>query len=405
MSKRRGKGEGHIKKVTLKSGVTAWRGWLTVGYRANGNPIRRTVQRRTREEVRAGMVKLREKYQVGLDLEAERMRLDTLLDKWFEHWKATNDHKKRTPETYTWAIKRIKAGMGNPMVTNVTPLKLQTWLNAQAEDLKKGSLNLLRVVLSAAFHHAQVWRVRPDNPAEGLKLPKVDADERRIISREHAQQLIQELSSERLGLAVALTYLTAMRPGEAAALRWRDLDLDAQRITVTGTHNIVNGEIIRERPKTKRGERSLRIVPELRPWIEAQRERTANERAAMGERWQSDEEGLIFVRESDGGRISNHTIYALSRRVSERVGIGAVGPRILRRSMLSYLAHVGVESKVRAAIGGHTTSVTEKHYHEVAQDETDAAIEHMRTIIGSFSPPGESIGNAIGNAENKANDV
>jgi len=399
MSKRRGKGEGHIKKITLSSGTTAWRGWITVGYRANGTPIRRSVQRRTRDEVRVGLAQLREKYQVGIDLDAERMRLDALLDKWLEHWTATEPHKQRTPETYRWAIKRIQAGFNNPLVVSITPIKLQTWVSAQT-DLKKGSLGLIRVVLHAAFRQAQLWRIRPDNPAEGLRLPALDRDPRTTISAEQAQQLLEALATERLGLAVALTYLTAIRPGEAAALRRQDIDLTSHRLTVDGTHNVVHRVIVRERPKSQRGHRIIAIVPELLPWIEVQIARIDAERAAMGERWTAEDEGLLFVRETDGGRISNHQIYQVARRVAERVGIGTVGPRILRRSMLSYLAQAGVDSKVRAALGGHTTSVTEQHYHEVDQRETDAAIDLMRPLLGSIGVPRpDSRSNADSNAE------
>jgi integrase len=396
---KRGAGEGHIKRITLRSGKTAWRGWLTVGYRANGTPIRRSVQRRTRDEVRVALVQLREKYQQQgkIDFDSEQMRLDTLLDKWLAHFEATASHKKRTPATYGWAIARIKAGLGNPLVVKVTPMKLQSYLTQEGESLKRGSISLLRAVLNGAFRQALLWRIRSDNPAIGIKLPRsVATDERKIITTAQAQTLLSELVAERIGLAVAFTYILGMRPGEAAALRHQDIDLDACELTIRGTHNVVGQTIVREEPKSKRGQRTIHIVPELRPWIEQHQARARAERIMMGEAWPEPDEDLLFVRESDGGRISNHLIYQLSRRIAERVGIGKVGPRILRRSMLSHLAQSGIGAKVRAALGGHTEEITEHHYHEVDQSETRAAIELLRPTIPHI--PDDSASNAGSNA-------
>jgi hypothetical protein len=86
MTKRRSAGRGNIEKIKLRSGKTAYRGWLTVGYRLDAEgkkrPIRRTVQAPTKGEVEDGLDGLRARYRVGVDLDAERMRLRILFDKW-----------------------------------------------------------------------------------------------------------------------------------------------------------------------------------------------------------------------------------------------------------------------------------------------------------------------------------
>ena len=399
---RRGAGEGHVKKITLRSGKAAWRGWLTVGYRPNGTPIRRTVQRHTRDEVRDELTRMREKYRIGLDLQAEAaMRLGALLDKWLAHFEATQEHKRRTPATYTWAINRAKAQLGDPLVARVTAIELQDAITALGATLKPKSVNVIRVVLAGAFRQAQLWRIRPDNPADGLRLARAAAtddegaaaDDRRTLSPEEARRLLQALLDERLGLAVALTYAVGIRPGEAAALRIEDIDLEENTITIAGSHNMVDGEVLREAPKSRRGRRTLPLPAELRPWVERQIARARNERQAMGARWPAPDERLLFVRETDGGRLSNHQLYTVARRVAERAGLGKVGPRILRRSMLSSLEAAGVDPKVRAAIGGHTTAVTEKHYsdREGAPAEVGAALGHMAHALSSLStaPPPE----------------
>lgn len=393
---RRGPGEGHITKIRLASGKTAYRAWLTVGYKVDAEgakrPVRRTVQRRTYQATADALARLREKYKVDLDLAAEaELRLAVLFEKWLDHFIATYKPKKRTPGTYRWAIGHARAQLGDPLVARVTPLHLQEALNQLGQKLSPKSVNLVRVVLDGAFTQAVLWRIRPDNPAADLKLPRERATgpeaPRRVLTAEQGAAYLAALQAERLGLAVALTYAVGIRPSESAALRIEDIDLDALTITITGGHNVAENQIEREDPKSRRGLRTLPLPAELAPWVRQRIARVQNERAAMGERWTAPDEDLLFVRETDGGRLSNHQIYQVARRVAERAGLGTVGPRVLRRSMLSLLANQGVDPKVRAAIGGHTTAITEKHYHEVDQAEVSAAMGRMASLLPALPVP------------------
>lgn len=403
MSARRGAGEGHIKRIRLKSGRQVWRAWLTVGYRANGTPIRRTAQRATRQLAVEALARLRERYAPGanLDLAAEgSMRLHQLLDRWIVFRREKAKAKARSVRTYEWAADKLKAATPhNPLIARLTPLHLQDVLNQLPETLAPKSLNLCRVALKGAFAKAMDWRLRTDNPAAKLALPERERDEpeRRIITPAEADRLFAALADERFGLAVALTYAVAARPGEAAALRRQDIDLEAGTLTISAGHNRTRAGIKRERPKSGRGVRVLTIPAGIRPWIAQQLARAANERAAMGAEWSAPDEGLLFVRESDGGPISADQLYDTSRRVSEAIGLGVVTPRILRRSVLSLLGRQGVSPKVRAAIGGHTAEVTDQYYREVAQDEIDAAMAQVlisTPIRGQHSEQRDGAGDA-----------
>lgn len=389
-NRRRGPGEGNIEKVTLKSGKTAYRGWITVGYKVGEDgkkrAVRRSVQHRRHDAVVEGLAKLREKYRADLDLKAEvEMRLSTLFDKWLEHFIATTPHKKRTPVTYRWAIEHAKTQLGDPLVARVLPRQLQEVLNTLGQKYAGTSLNLVRVVLDGAFGQAVLWRIRPDNPAANLKLPRERADAtpapRRVLTADEGRSFVDALQAERLGLGAALTYAVGMRPGEAVALRVQDFDLERCTVTIAGTHTTIEGKVEREAPKSRRGERTVPFAPELAPWVRQRIARVQNERVVMREQWTAPDEGLLFVRETDGGRLSNYHLYRVARRVAEQVGLGKVGPRVLRRSLLSQLAKQGVESKVRAAIGGHTTEITEKHYREVDPTEMSAAMGRVSSLL------------------------
>ena len=56
---------------------------------------------------------------------------------------------------------------------------------------------------------------------------------------------------------------TGLRTGEALALRWQDVDLDAGMLTVRGTVGRIGGRLVVSEPKT---DRSRRVVPLAPPW-------------------------------------------------------------------------------------------------------------------------------------------
>lgn len=56
---------------------------------------------------------------------------------------------------------------------------------------------------------------------------------------------------------------TGMRRGEALALRWSDVDLNAGLLMVRGTLGRVGGRLVISEPKTDRSRRTVRVAPPL----------------------------------------------------------------------------------------------------------------------------------------------
>jgi integrase len=391
-SKRRAAGEGHIKKIKLRSGRYAWRGWLTVGYKPDGRPIRRTVQGSTKDKVTEGLLKLRTRYKFSYDLDSEAsMTLAALLTRWEQHFIATKAPSDNTIIAYRWAIGKIQPHATRLLVGRVAPLQLQDILNHYQGIYKTKSLKLIKTVLHEVFEQAVKWRICADNPAKHIDIPQsrkdAQSDDRRIVSPEDGMRLVHELLQERNGLASVLTYALAMRPGESSALRGSDIDLrnpDAATVTIVKAHKVTLDRSIQPGdPKSKNGNRRLPIPPFLVTAFQQHLIRRETERRMMIDCWPAldPEEDLLFVRESDGGRIGAHEVYLVTRRVAERLGLGTVGPRILRRSILSTLAAQGVDAKVRAAIGGHTKQITEEHYREVAPAEVHQAMQSLAKVF------------------------
>ena len=77
-----------------------------------------------------------------------------------------------------------------------------------------------------------------------------------MLTPEQARQLFDALRDDRLLPLYLVTIHTGLRQGELLALRWSDVDLEADTLTVTGTLD----RKIRQRTDPKTG-KSRRIVP------------------------------------------------------------------------------------------------------------------------------------------------
>lgn len=396
MTKRRSPGQGHIKKIKLRSGATAYRGFLTVGYKLNAKgeqvPIKRTCQARTRREVDEGLERLRIKYRVGVDLDAEKMRLRQLLDKWLAHTEVVDKPPATTLTSYRWGATRICTALDNPLVVKVNPYQLQSTLFALGAELGRSALNTIRAVLRGAFGQAVIWRIITENPARDLELPKAEKEpERRALTVEEVGRFRAALKGERLELAALITVAFGTRRGETAAIKLAQIDQKAQTLTIDAQHQRNRGTKQIERVDTKGNDvRIFRVDEWLRLAIAQHVERLASERKAMGSAWTAPDEGLLFVRETDGGRLDGEQIYDVVTRAAKRAGLGKVRPHDLRRTLQSLLAVEGVDRNVRAEIAGHSDAdTTDKHYRLVYEGEAGTALSKMARILGLDQPAAE----------------
>jgi integrase len=87
--------------------------------------------------------------------------------------------------------------------------------------------------IRAFYKWCQIWEHRPDDPTRRITAPQPPKGLPRPISRADLHQLLSELPDE-LRRAVVLGAYAGLRVSEAAALDWRDIDVEARRARVTG---------------------------------------------------------------------------------------------------------------------------------------------------------------------------
>jgi integrase len=224
------------------------------------------------------------------------------------------------------------------------------------------------------------------NVVREVDRPKVDRAEADYLTPAQLRSVLDALRGNRIEPLILLLASTGLRVGEALALRWSDVDLDAEppRLRVTGTVRRVAGRVERTAPKSQRSRRTLplstAVVDSLRSWRKAQ----ASERLRAGTSWEGDQP-WVFTTESGRPLDQRNAARAYARALAtaELAGIPARF-HVLRHSVASaMLANGAVSIRTASEILGHsTTNLTADLYAHVAQDAKVTALGVVDAALG-----------------------
>jgi integrase len=261
------------------------------------------------------------------------------------------------------AITRDEAALGRP-VSAATLHRIHATLRAALNAAVRAGLIDVNPgrwpeLPKTARPRAQVWT--PALPerwrSEGWR-PVVG-----VWTAAQTAQFLRLMRDHRLYALFHLVALRGLRRGEAAGLRWSDLDLDAGTLTITRQLQQIGGRMATAPPKSDAGRRVIALD---RTTITALREhqvRQQAERGAAGNKWA--ESGYVFASLTGG----------------------PVGPdrltRLFRRLVAATLAlAAGADLRVVQDQLGHSTIVlTADTYTSVLLETARAAAERTAALL------------------------
>ena len=230
--------------------------------------------------------------------------------------------------------------------------------------------------LNAIFRLAKADGLVRTNPAEDLlvdraaleRTPKRGA----AITIEQYVKLVESLEL-RERLIVELVAIVGLRPGEAAALHWADINFEKGSLTVR--RRVYRGKI--NTPKTLNSSRigalPARVLAHLAEW------------RAVAEQ----PDGLVFP--SENGRtpvwVCNVLVRSLKPKAKE-LGFGDVNFQVLRRFQTSEGRRAGADDKVAADQRGHTVGVALANYTRTAVEEKRRAVQALESRL--YGPRSEA---------------
>jgi len=249
---------------------------------------------------------------------------------------------------FRWLTDCMIAEFGDTPLRNVSAFRVQGYINRMTKRDDAGSitngttLGHHRRAVHNVFARAVEWGYLSTNPAKAVKTPRPRPARERYLTHGEAGKLIAACRRD-VALIVRLMLNTALRPGEAVALKWPEVRLEANPPCLLVSES-----------KTGRP-RWVPLNGQAVEVLEASRARS------KGSEW------VFPGRAADGRRKGfKREFRAACKRAEIPHGLGADGvvPHTLRHTAISWMLQGGASLYAVGKVAGHSAaSMTERYGH------------------------------------------
>ena len=196
----------------------------------------------------------------------------------------------------------IVPGSGFVQIKDLQAIQVQQLYNEVEKRSSARMANLVHVTLHAALKQAVQNDMIPRNVTDKCIAPKYEPEKSRALALDEQQRFVKAIKGDRFELAFLLCLYAGLRRGEALALKWDDIDLEASTVHIDKTVvRVTNFEakegepktiVMLKAPKSKSSRRTVPIPKELIPLIKQHRAKKSQEKLCAGEQHQDN--GLLF---------------------------------------------------------------------------------------------------------------
>ena len=207
----------------------------------------------------------------------------------------------------------------------------------------------IQSALSDATRKGTVFR----NVADIADPPSISRSGRsmNVWSSEQLRVFLDEMAGYELFPLYFLAATTGMRRGELAGLRWRNVDLDAARLTVNQQVVSVEYELIEDDLKTASSRRTVDLDEQTIAMLRRHRRQQLEERMASGQR---SDDGFVFAR-PDSSPVHPDLISQTFQRFMDQSELPRIRLHDLRHTHATILLQQNVHPKVVSERLGHSS--------------------------------------------------
>ena len=304
----------------------------------------------------------------------------------------------KTADHWAYVIDtHIVPQLGHLRLTDITPAVVRRFYGAIRADrqladgrVRKGlsgtSARKVAIRLSAILSQAAVDGRITWNPCVAVRAPSVDTPEHEALTADEIHALLEALSDTPRGRAVGdvATFLlgTGVRPGEALALHWADVDCVGQTARIRQSLEKVDGQGARLKSvKTRRGQRAVPLPPDVVVML-------AEHRAEQGvlrlqiDRWQ--EQDLVFPsldrRKDPGGPWTVQAFRQAWNRELAETPFADRSPYVCRHTYATLLRGLIPDEELSRILGHSSSNVLRATYSHVNEE----SMARVRELIGAL---------------------
>jgi integrase len=313
------------------------------------------------------------RHQLDVDQYLDGDSANVTFGEWAERWWPTIERSERAPSTisgYESSLRiQILPHLGSRRLRALHRIDMEEWLGElRVAGYSNSTIHAARTVAGMVLASALDAQVIASNPLVGIRLPTATSRTRKALSAEQVEALAGTVDSWWRPYVLVLAYC-GLRPGEAAALRRRDLD-DLGRLTIERGFTEHRGQLLERDTKTHR----LRVVQVPTSVLHVLR-------AHLDTFVEHDPGALLFTTPAGSPvRIANwrHRVW---QPAANQIGLpGWATPYVLRHTAASLMAQRGVPVSAAAAALGHDPAIFLRTYAHLYPGDLRAVADAMDLI-------------------------
>lgn len=332
-------------------------------------------------------IEIENKLKRGGSVKNDSLTFSQFAEMYFEDHSGTN--KEYTSVQYRDIYeKRLKPYFGNMRIKNITALDVRQWLNSLKRadgkgELSENSKGVFFRTLSSMFGVAVRWEILDDNPCRRVTTPRSKQSGVKALQLDDFKKLLERLDSYDDPRAVLLVYtfiLTGIREGEAAGLRWGDINYKNKSLHIEREVIYIPKKGARVTPpKSANSIRDVYISDLLCEKLKAYKTIQDKDIEDRGDLYNN--EDYIFTQ-FDGSPIHASSIRKAVKRVFKYCDIPYVTVHGLRHTYASLLIANGTDPRTAADQLGHSTPSITMNVYANPQNE---AKRRAADLIGNIA--------------------
>jgi integrase len=264
------------------------------------------------------------------------------------------------------------------------PAHVQAAYNAlSAEGLAARTVRQCHLTLHKALEDALRLELVVRNVSEATTRPRLKTEEMHWYKSDELARLFAASEGDRFHALLVLLGTVGLRLGEALGLKWSDIKMEGQTMTVGRTLQRVRGGggLIFGEPKSRASGRTIELPKVAISALIAHGDLQKFERNRVGPAWE--DHNLVFPSEI-GTPIEQGRVFRRWRKVIESAGVPRYRIHDLRHTVATHLLAGGMQPPEVAATLGHSSpALVLQVYGHVIPSSRQRAASIMEQLLAS----------------------